>query len=220
MFIQDAFFSFFPKQILLEEILSKKVTHSVPLPPMTSLRNIQRMTHLPQTHSRKTLPYLQRWVMWEGEVPVCTLCLWRQLVFVFPYGLNWDSVLWTMLTKPDDCGQCEARWFSSSQVMDGRVAVPMDPCEDHPVNHGITYQWSREPKSGGSSVLNSCHSSVPFGTPLLQLRTVFWVLCSVSAPSAALSPKKDKTKQSNTHFHTPVWPPREDPCCIPSAQHC
>lgn len=44
---------------------------------MTSLRNRQRMTHLPQTHSRKTLPCLQRWVTpgrLPSVLPLCALC--------------------------------------------------------------------------------------------------------------------------------------------------
>ncbi|XP_040598098.1 epidermal growth factor receptor substrate 15-like 1 isoform X7 [Mesocricetus auratus] len=46
-------------QTHLEETLSKKATHSTAPPLMTSLRNRQRTTHLPQTPSRSTLPYLR-----------------------------------------------------------------------------------------------------------------------------------------------------------------
>lgn len=46
-------------QTHLEGILSKKVTHSTAQAVMTSSRNRQRMTHLPQTPSQRTLPYLQ-----------------------------------------------------------------------------------------------------------------------------------------------------------------
>lgn len=61
-FIHGAFSFFFQNtsQIHSVGILSKKVTHSVAPPLMTSLRSRPRATRLPQTRSRKTLPYRQR----------------------------------------------------------------------------------------------------------------------------------------------------------------
>lgn len=62
-FIHGTVFSFSFQntfQIHSVGILSKKATHSVAPPLMTSLRSRQRATHLPQTRSQRTLPYRQR----------------------------------------------------------------------------------------------------------------------------------------------------------------
>ena len=159
-FIHGAFSSFSfqnTSQIHSVGILSKKVTHSVAPPLMTSLRSRPRVTHLPQTHSRKTLPYHQRWVTSGGPLSgscpsACSPCMKAAL----PRSLDHirASPSQTELARPGNWEPSEAGPFPGSwregpaSFLDGTVTVPAGPRGGLPYEARCHAQQSGEPASG------------------------------------------------------------------------